>query len=97
MSITNYQPLDAPWTQRTVLISGEGKGAWTYARLADSAEALGTRKAVRVRATVDGHETEVTLLPMGDGDHMFPMKATLRASTDTSAGDAVAITITHRD
>ena len=28
MSITNYQPLDAPWTQRTVLISGEGKGAW---------------------------------------------------------------------
>ncbi len=92
---TSPTSLATPYRVERSLTSNEAEGAWTYATLDGSSEALGTRRAVRVRVTIDGHETELTLLPMGDGTHMLPIKAKLRHILGKSAGDSVAITITH--
>ena len=92
---TSPTPLSTPYSVDLPLTSGEAKGAWTYATLDGSSEVLGTRRAVKVRTTIDGHETDLTLLPMGDGTHMFPIKAKLRDLLGKSAGDTIAITITH--
>ncbi len=44
----------------------------------DSGAFFGTRKPVKVAGTIDGHPFQATMLPMGDGSHMVPIKAALR-------------------
>lgn len=73
----------------TTLVSTDDKGAWTYAVVPDSAAAFGTRRPVRARGRIDDQPVEVTLLPLGDGTHMLPVKASLRALLGKSAGDRV--------
>ena len=51
-----------------------------------SGELFGTRRPVKVAGTIDDIPFEATLLPMGDGDHMVPIKAALR----TKLGKATA-------
>ncbi len=85
-------PQDA-WHLDVPLIGGEGKGAWTYAALPDSAAVLGHRGTLKVQAAVDGVDVAVTLLPLGDGTHMFPMKAATRRAIGKEAGDVVTLRI----
>ena len=72
------------------------KGGWTYAIWPDAGEALGTRGAVKVRGTIDGHEFAATVMPMGRGVQMLPVKASLRAAISKQAGDTVEIVIAER-
>ena len=71
------------------LISGTEPGAWTYAIVPNSAEVFGTRKPVKASGTIDGEPVAVTLLPMGDGTHMLPVKAAVRTRLGKQAGDLV--------
>lgn len=81
------------WNLEVELTGGQQKGSWTYAVLPGSAAVLGTRAPKKVTATVDGVAVAVTLMPMGDGTHMFPIKAATRKATGKGIGDVVALRI----
>jgi len=87
------QPLDAAFTApiRT-------DGAFpTYLELAGSAELLGTRRAVKVAGTLDGHPFEATLMPSGTGPHWLPLrKALCTAIGKADAGEQVAVHLQQR-
>ena len=72
-------------------ITKENKeGGWTFVPWPESATYLGTGKATKVMAKIEGHEFAVTSLPTGDGTHFLPLnKAVMRA-----IGKAVGETIT---
>ncbi|SIM73440.1 DUF1905 domain-containing protein [Micromonospora cremea] len=56
----------------------EKDGAFTtYVTVPDSAELLGTRRAVKVTGTIDGHPFSATLMPSGTGPHWLPIRAAL--------------------
>jgi hypothetical protein len=51
---------------------------------------------VKVGGDIDGQPFRATLLPMGDGTHMVPIKATLRSAVGKGDGDQVAVRLTER-
>ena len=61
-----------------------------------SGRLLGTRKPVKVGGDIDGQPFHATLLPMGDGTHMVPIKATLRTAVGKGDGDQVVVRLTQR-
>jgi plasmid stability protein len=67
------RPLDASFTEP---IRKDGAYA-TYIELPGSDEVLGTRRAVKVSGTVDGHEFAATLMPSGDGPRWLPLRKAL--------------------
>ena len=73
-----------------------GPGAWTIVVMPGSGEFFGTRKPVKVGGTIDGHAFEATLLPMGDGTHMVPIKAALRTAVGKDDGDEVTVHLERR-
>lgn len=73
------------------LVTSDADRAWVYAIVPDAASAFGTRRAVKVTGTLDGTPVAVTLLPMGDGTHMLPVKAATRQAIGKGAGDAVSV------
>ena len=69
------QPIDVTFS--SVI---EKDGAFpTYLELPGSAQLLGTRRAVRVAGTLDGHPFTATLMPSGTGPHWLPLKKALCA------------------
>ena len=56
----------------------EANSGWTCVVMPNSGTILGTKKPVKVIGTIDGHPLQVTMMPMGDGTHMVPIKAALR-------------------
>lgn len=81
---------------RAALRRDESPGAWTIAVLPESGRLLGTRRPVKVGGEIDGHQFTATLLPMGDGTHMVPIKAALRTTVAKGDGDVVTIRLTER-
>jgi Domain of unknown function (DUF1905) len=75
----------------------DAKGAWTIAVLPASGELLGTRRPVKVSGLMDGHRFDATLLPMGDGTHMVPVKADLRQRVGKGHGELVRIHLDRRN
>jgi len=67
------RPLDHTFTAP---IEKDGAFA-TFVTVPDSAELLGTRRAVKVGGTIDGHPFTATLMPSGDGPHWLPIRAAL--------------------
>ncbi|MEU8040461.1 DUF1905 domain-containing protein [Streptosporangium sp. NPDC049078] len=67
------QPLDHAFTAP---IEKDGAFA-TFVTVPDSAQLLGTRRAVKVGGTIDGHPFTATLMPSGDGPHWLPLRAAL--------------------
>ncbi|GAA3010841.1 DUF1905 domain-containing protein [Streptosporangium longisporum] len=67
------QPLDHTFTAP---IEKDGAFA-TFVTVPGSAELLGTRRAVKVTGTVDGHPFAATLMPSGTGPHWLPLRAEL--------------------
>ncbi|MEH1169557.1 DUF1905 domain-containing protein [Micromonospora sp. CPCC 205539] len=67
------QPLDHRFTAP---IEKDGAFA-TYVTVPDSADLLGTRRAVKVTGTIDGHAFSATLMPSGTGPHWLPIRAAL--------------------
>lgn len=90
---TYPQPLDLAFTAPL-----EKDGAFaTYVTVPGSAETLGTRRAVKVGGTIDGHEFAATLMPSGAGPHWLPLRAALcRATGKSEAGEQVAVVLRER-
>ncbi len=87
------QPLDAAFT---VPIEKDGAFA-TYLELPGSADLLGTRRAVKVAGTLDGHPFAATLMPSGRGPHWLPLRAALCKTIGKSqAGEEVAVHLQQR-
>ncbi len=78
------------------IVRDESVGGWTIVNLPGSSEAFGTRKPVKVSGTIDGHPFAATLLPLGDGSHMMPVKAALRKTVGKENGVDVAILLDRR-
>lgn len=94
MTASTYpQPLDFSFTAP---IEKDGAFA-TFVTVPGSAELLGTRKAVKVAGTIDGHPFNATLMPSGQGPHWVPIKAALCTLIGKSrAGELVSFTLTER-
>jgi hypothetical protein len=71
-------------------------GGWTYVIWPDAAKVLGTHGAVKVRGTIDAHPFQSSIMAMGDGKQMLPVKAEIRKAIGKEAGDAVSVHITER-
>jgi hypothetical protein len=90
---TDGQPLDASFTAPI-----RKDGAFpTYLELTGSADLLGTRRAVKVAGTLDGHPFQATLMPSGTGPHWLPLRAALcTAIGKRDAGEQVAVHLQQR-
>lgn len=93
MTDTRIHPIETTFTAE---ITTERNSGWACAVVPDSGERFGTRKPVRVRGTVDGHPFEATMLPVGGGNHMVPLRAALRKTIGKGLGDEVTINIAAR-
>lgn len=92
-STRDAQPLDVSFT---ALIAKDGAFP-TYLELAGSGEVLGTRRAVKVAGTLDGHPFAATLMPSGEGPHWLPLRAALRKDIGKSeAGEEVVVHLQQR-
>ncbi|MHA7132999.1 DUF1905 domain-containing protein [Oerskovia turbata] len=69
---------------------------WSCVEIPDSVELLGTGKAVRVAATVDGHDLTAGLMPTGAGGHMLSISAKLRTRLGKEIGDTVTVHLVER-
>jgi hypothetical protein len=87
------RPLDMTFTAPI-----EKDGAFpTYLTVPDSAEVLGTRRAVKVTGTTDGHAFAATLMPSGDGPHWLPLRAAICTAIGKSrAGEEVTVHLQQR-
>ena len=75
-------------------IGTEVKGTtWTCVVWPGSKEILGTGRATKVTATVDGHPVQTALMPDGNGGHMLPLSKPVLKAIDKKLGDSVTITI----
>jgi len=91
------QPAQDIDTTFTGEITQEANSGWTCVVMPGSGDFFGTRKAVKVAGTIDGkHEFQATLLPMGDGTHMVPLKAALRKTIGKDRGDEVTVHLAQR-
>jgi hypothetical protein len=69
----------------------------TYLTVPGSAELLGTRRAVEVSGTADGHPFAATLMPSGSGPHWLPLRAAIcSAIGKAAAGEQVTVRLEQR-
>lgn len=87
------QTLDVTFTATVIADSNSG---WPCVQMPDSADFFGTGKAVKIGGTVDGHPYEATMLPVGGGIHMMPLRAAFRKLLAKSVGDDVTVRLTDR-
>lgn len=93
LAITKPQPLDECFI---VPIRKDGAFA-TYLELPGTDDLLGTRRAVKVTGTLDGHSFAATLMPSGTGPHWLPLRAALCTAIGKNApGDAVTVHLQQR-
>ncbi|TNC38845.1 DUF1905 domain-containing protein [Mumia zhuanghuii] len=86
-------PLDHTFTAP---IEKDGAFA-TYLTVDGSPDLLGTRKAVKVIGTMDGHAFAATLMPSGKGPHWLPVRTELcRAIGKDQAGEQVTVHLQQR-
>lgn len=88
----DVEQLDHSFT--TNLVGDMGPHKWTCAILDDVHQILGTRKSVKVHATIDGVSVTTSLLPYR-GRHMLPVKQAVLDQIGKVPGDAVTITLTR--
>lgn len=93
MAITQH-PLDLKFTGE--LLAEAGGVAWHCVIVPGAADALGTRRAAKVAGTVDGVEFSSSLMPVGDGQHMLPIKAGLRKAIGKEPGDQITVHLQQR-
>ena len=72
------------------------KGGWTYVIWPEAAEVLGTHGAAKIRGKIDGHAIETSVMAMGGGKQMIPIKSDVRKAIKKEAGDMVEIELLER-
>lgn len=82
--------------EMTAPLEADRNSGWACVVVADSAARFGTGRAVKVVGTVDDHPIEATMLPIGDGAHMLPVKAAVRSAIGKQVGDEVTIRVRRR-
>lgn len=87
------RPIDATFRANVIADSNSG---WPCVQMPDSAEFFGAGKCVKVGGTVDGHDYEATMLPVGGGTHMLPLRAAFRKVLGKGLGDDVTVHLTRR-
>lgn len=87
------QTIDVTFTAEVIPDSNSG---WPCVQMPDSAEFFGTGKAVKVAGKVDGHAYEASMLPVGGGVHMMPLRAAFRKTLKKDVGDKVTVELTKR-
>ncbi|MEV6906404.1 DUF1905 domain-containing protein [Amycolatopsis sp. NPDC051071] len=80
----------------TAEVIPDGNSGWPCVNMPDSAEFFGTGKAVKVSGTVDGHDYEASMLPIGGGIHMMPLRKPFRKVIQKEIGDKVTVHLTKR-
>ena len=78
------------------IIKEDKKGGWSYVIWPESVAYFETRKPVKVKGTIEGHDFEATFLPWGDGTHMLPIKGALLKTIRKQAGDEVEVVLQER-
>jgi hypothetical protein len=73
-------------------ITRDSNSNWKCVVWNDSVKELGTGKAVKVKAVINGHEFLATFLPVG-GMHMLPLRANVLKSIKKDVGDSVDVEI----
>lgn len=76
----------------TILIKGTLLGLFAEFPF-ESAKEFGTRKAIRVKATIDGKLFRLSLLPHGNGTHWLQLKKDIYDSIGKTEGDSVHIIV----
>jgi hypothetical protein len=71
-------------------------GGWTYVVWPDAARVLGTHGAAKVRGEIDGHPFQSSIMAMGGGVQMLPVKADIRKAIGKEAGDEVTVRLLER-
>jgi hypothetical protein len=75
------------------------KTSWTYFEVSGAiAQKLlpGMKKSFRVKGKMDNHPfKQVALIPMGEGDFIFPFNASMRKGTGKKKGDILIVEIEH--
>lgn len=89
------QPLDYSFSAPIgVDVKGE---TWSCVEVPGSADLFGTKRSVRVDATIDGIAlANVGLMVTGTGGHMLSVSAKLRKQLGKQIGDTVDITLVSR-
>lgn len=87
------QQIDTTFTATIIADSNSG---WPCVQMPGSGEFFGTGKAVKVGGTVDGHDYEASMLPVGGGTHMMPLRAAFRKVLKKEIGDEVTVHLTRR-
>jgi hypothetical protein len=82
----------------TALIGVDVKGeTWPCVEMPGSAEFFGTKKSVRVDATVDDIPVpDVGLMVTGRGGHMLSLNAAMRKRLGKNLGDKVVVRLQRR-
>jgi hypothetical protein len=87
-------PLDLSFAEP--LTANMGPNKWTVVILPESGSQLGTSKPVKVAGTIDSHEFQATLLPLGQGRHMLPLNAKLKKQVAKIEGEQVVVHLDRR-
>lgn len=87
------QKIDYTFTATVIADSNSG---WPCVQMPGSGEFFGTGKAVKVGGTVDGEPYEASMLPVGGGTHMMPLRAAFRKVIKKGIGDQVTVHLTKR-
>lgn len=90
---TDAQAVD---TSVTTPITKDANSGWACVVIPGSAELFGTGKPVKVAATADGHRFEATMLPIGNGTHMLPLRAAVRKAIGRDVGDTITVRLRQR-
>lgn len=77
-------------------IVADRNSGWACVVVDGSASILATGNPVKISGTIDNHRFEATMLPVGGGAHMIPVRATLRKAISKGIGDTVAVEIDTR-
>lgn len=87
------QEIDVTFTAEVVPDSNSG---WLCVQMPGSAEFFGTGRPVKVAGTIEGQDYEASMLPVGGGVHMMPLRAAFRKKIGKGLGDTVTVHLTRR-